>query len=157
MKRLFFSAVFLTLLSGCASESLPEMKSNVVSKKEEQSEVSGVKVLDGYLNREELKEQYSKLVESGIDTTENYKWEFRFQGRIMSSLEDFAQWAHIFDFWPVALESSIDGEMYWLYIQKTDVYSEEKFVKEVSTLFEMAKKKRLSRFDGFSVDYPESK
>lgn len=156
--RIFSGSVtfFILLSVFSAGASLKSENANeVANNKKDLSKASVEHQLDGFLTPEELKDQYRRLLEGGIEAGKNYKWEFRFQGRIMSSLEEFAQLSHMFDFWPVALESTIDGEMYWLYIQKTDSYNEEKFVKQVSALFEMAKHQRLTRFDGFSVDHPD--
>ncbi|WP_334021615.1 ribonuclease E inhibitor RraB [Alteromonas sp. S015] len=158
--RILVPVLLATCLLGCGSEMLldePKAISNVPAESSESkildATAKSTNILDGALDLFELKQQYQQLEENGIDTSKEYKWEFRFQGRIMSSLEDFAQMAHLYGFWPVALESTTDGGMYWLYIQKTDTYTEEKFVEEISGLFEMAKRHSLSRFDGFSIDH----
>lgn len=168
--RILMPVLLATCLAGCVSEApLEETKSveqDVTAKSTANSTansapadakdaVKSTNFLDGALDEFELRQQFAQLEENGIDTSKEYKWEFRFQGKIMSSLEEFAQMAHLYGFWPVALESTVDGGMYWLYIQKTDTYTEEKFVEEVSGLFEMAKRRSLSRFDGFSIDHAE--
>lgn len=162
--RILMPVLLVTCLVGCVSEAPLEELTNVAKGNEttsvpankkhtEKDTEKSTNQLDGSLDEFELKQQFVRLAENGIDTSKEYKWEFRFQGKIMSSLEEFAQMAHIYGFWPVALESTVDGGMYWLYIQKTDTYTEEKFIKEVSGLFEMAKLQNLSRFDGFSIDH----
>ena len=158
--RILMPVLLATCLAGCMSEAPLEETKNVTQNATESGVPADIKntekstnLLDGALDEFELKQQFAQLAENGIDTSKEYKWEFRFQGKIMSSLEEFAQMAHLYGFWPVALESTVDGGMYWLYIQKTDTYTEEKFVKEVSGLFEMAKRRNLSRFDGFSIDH----
>ena len=161
--RTFFSAMAVLLLTACAAETTEEnvkadtSAEDVVSQPEKQNVDAQKQRLDGFLDEEALRAQFQELKANGIESETKYKWEFRFQGKIMSSLEDFAQLAHIYDFWPVVLESSVDGSMYWLYIQKTDSYNEEKFVKEGSDLFKMAEMRNLTRFDGFSVDYADDK
>lgn len=112
-------------------------------------------IIDGYLDEAQLKAQFEK-VQATLDTSKPYKWEFRFTGNIMSSLETFAQLAHRLDFWPVALETDVSGDLYWLYIQKTHQYNQDDFIKEVSELFRMADYMKLRGFDGFSIDHPDT-
>ncbi|MBT0585054.1 ribonuclease E inhibitor RraB [Alteromonas oceanisediminis] len=112
--------------------------------------------LNGAISKEELVKQFEKIQASGLDTSQPYKWEFRFTSNVMSSLEDFAQTAHLLDFWPVALESDTKGETYWLYIQKTHQYDQDEFVYEVDQLFKMAEYRKLNTFDGFSIDSPDT-
>ena len=113
-------------------------------------------LVEGQLTEEQLKSQFQKIVNSGIDVSQSYKWEFRFTAKVMASLEDFAQIAHSLNFWPVALESDVTGDKYWLYIQKTHQYNEEEFVSEVTKLFKMAAYANLDTFDGFSIDHPDT-
>ncbi|MFC3093076.1 ribonuclease E inhibitor RraB [Alteromonas sediminis] len=112
-------------------------------------------MLAGHMDEEQLKQQFTEIREKGLDLSKDYKWEFRFTAKMMSSLEDFAQYAHSLGFWPVALESDVSGDNYWLYIQKTYQYTEEDFVNEVTQLFKMAEYAKLSTFDGFSIDKPD--
>jgi hypothetical protein len=137
-------------MSAIATEQDKGAESNDEKSKQQRS--IDVTTLDGYLNEGELKQQFEKVVNSGIDTSQPYKWEFRFTSTIMSNLENFAQIAHSLEFWPVALESDVIGDKYWLYIQKTHQYDEEDFVKEITQLFKMAAYANLDAFDGFSIE-----
>ncbi|WP_395338801.1 ribonuclease E inhibitor RraB [Ningiella sp. W23] len=148
MRTLALIALVLSV-SLSASESFAEQQV-----KDEKQELQVI-TLDGYMDEAALKKQYADLSANGLDLSKKYKWEFRFTGAVMPSLENFAQLAHRFGFWPVALESDINGDTYWLHIQKTDIYDEEKFIYEVSQLFEMADYMKLKAFDGFSVDHPD--
>jgi len=112
--------------------------------------------LGGHLNEEDLIKQFEAISDKGIDLSQRYKWEFRFTAKVMSSLENFAQYAHSLGFWPVALESDITGDTYWLYIQKTSQYTQEEFVFETTQLFKMADYAKLDTFDGFSIDKPDT-
>ncbi|MBU3023406.1 ribonuclease E inhibitor RraB [Aestuariibacter sp. A3R04] len=175
--RLIPLALASLLLSGCASDNTTQVEPIQVEPSQnaagEASQATAVEepkanavvddksgkvryVMEGYLTKDELREQFAKIKESGIDLTKPYKWEFRFTAKVMSTLEDFTQTAHMLEFWPVALESSVNGDMYWLYIQKTQIYDEELFVDEISKLMNMAEYWKIRTFDGFSVDYPDT-
>lgn len=143
------------LLSACASEQ-PQVEASQSVETDTVANTPQVLTLPGHLSEAQLIQKFEEIQASGIDTSQSYKWEFRFTSNIMSSLEDFAQTAHILNFWPVALESDPTGSKYWLYIQKTHQYTQSEFVEEVTTLFKMAEYRKLDSFDGFSIDRPDT-
>ena len=151
--RIFALLVFSFSLSAFASQEGTGPVVETEPKANEQQ--ADIIPLDGYMTKDELKQQFQKIVDSGIDVSKPYKWEFRFTGKVMASLENFSQIAHSLEFWPVALESDVSGEMYWLYIQKTHQYYEDDFVREATQLFKMAAYTKLDTFDGFSIERPD--
>ncbi len=151
--RLIALLLFSFSMSAVAADKATE--TNVDKESKAEAQTADIIPLDGYLTEEELKAQFEKIVSSGLDVSQPYKWEFRFTSKIMSSLEDFAQIAHMLEFWPVGLESDVSGEKYWLYIQKTHQYYEDDFVREVTQLFKMAAYAKLDTFDGFSIERPD--
>lgn len=111
--------------------------------------------ISGKPTPEALNEHFTAMTAQGIDLATPYKWELRFAGKVMSQLEAFTQAAHAYGYWPVALESALDGSEYWLYIQKTSVHNEESFAKELFKLLSIANSYGVGKFDGFSISPPD--
>jgi hypothetical protein len=150
--RIMTLLLLTVALSSCAAEN---KDNDIVELSDKVADNSKVLTLPGHLTQAQLVKRFQEIQAGGIDTSKPYKWEFRFTSKIMSSLEDFAQTAHILNFWPVALESDISGDKYWLHIQKTHQYTQDEFVSDVTKLFEMAEYRKLNSFDGFSIDNPD--